>query len=410
MTFRKKLEPWHLAESETGFMDLNSMVKREDFFNIFFATISEYYRSVYSVEADVTFSAESKRHTNLVVYPKLSAAVARKMSSAAKEFFLSEWNIRGNPIKSNLARSYVRLMTASRGCLSQYRMNIQPESLLHDSLVIAPNNRSIRFFNYSEGTVGCMIKKGFSDKYFSQQLQFRLHNNQSFILPMIRYGERWFIEPILHGHPLARITNDSLYKKAMTETITDLGVLAKDSIHYIDCKDYILGLREGILSSLENAVKRKHINTGEMLKSIVEELSGYVLSSGISVPIVTSHGDLQSGNIWVEDTGKVWVYDWETVEERSVWYDAATLLLSTRRAGGIERLWNNCGSNDTKQDILFNDSKKNYTDDDMRNIARIVLLEDVVFYLADMLELPEDWGTEIFDGYILRLANLVVKQ
>lgn len=387
-------------------MDLDSMLRREDFFNIFFATVAEYYRETEGVDACLSFATDGERDANLVIYPRLSAAVSKRMTSKARDFFLSEWNIRGNTGKNLVAKCYVYLMTSSRGLLAQHRLCLKPDSLINNSLVIAPNNRSIRFFDYSAGTVGCMVKHGFTDKFFRQQLQFRLQHSYAFILPVKRYSEHWFTEQILHGHPLARITDEQLYQKAMMEAAADLGMLAGDTVYYAKCIDYSTRLQNIILSGIKEARTRKHIRTADALKAIVRMLAEPLSSSELSIPLVTSHGDLQSGNIWVEDSGKVWVYDWETVGERSVWYDAATLLLSTRRAGGIERMWRELNTSLVIDSILINDSRKVYTKTELAAMIRLVLLEDIIFYLEDMLELPEDWGASIFDRYILRLADL----
>ena len=34
------------------------------------------------------------------------------------------------------------------------------------------------------------------------------------------------------------------------------------------------------------------------------------------------------------------------------------------------------------------------------------MLEDLVFYLEDMLELPENWGVELFDAFIKRIIEI----
>lgn len=390
-------------------MDLNSMLQREDFFNIFFLTIEQYCKEVYRVDVNLSF-AGGRSSANLIIYPKLSAAVTRNISKKARGFFYSEWNIRGSRLKNRLTKMYVSLMTHSHGLFARYKLSLRPEALLSCDIVIAPNNRSIRVFDYASDTVGCMIKQGFTGKYFINQLQFRLKHNYSFVLPPLRWGTDWFVEPILHGHPLARITDQGLYNEGVRQAIGDLGALARDTRRYMSCKDYVDSLRIALLSGLAAAKSRKKIRTSDVIDGIVRKLSAPFAHSGLLVPVVTSHGDLQSGNIWVEDSGKVWVYDWETVGERSVWYDACTLLLCTRRAGGIEKLWNERKGADNRGAILANDDKKNYTSDEIELIIRLVLLEDIQFYLEDMLELPEDWGSDIFDKYMSRLNALLTEE
>jgi len=385
-------------------MDLDSMLRREDFFNIFFGTVERYYKEVYKADVSLSF-AGGRSGANLVIYPKLSAAVTRNMSGKARGFFYSEWNVRGSRLKNRLAKIYVGLMTRSRGLLAQYKLSFHPEAPLSRDIVIAPNNRSIRVFDYGSDTVGCMIKQGFTGRYFNNQLEFRLKHKYPFVLPPLSWGADWFVEPILHGHPLARITDQGLYNEGVRQAIGDLGAIARDTRRFLPSGEYVDSLRTELLAGLAAAKSRKRIGTS-VLEGIVRKLAEPFEQSGLSVPLVTSHGDLQSGNIWVEDSGKVWVYDWETVGERSVWYDACTLLLCTRRAGGIEKLWNERKGGDNRGAILANDDKADYTSDEIEQIIRLVLLEDIQFYLEDMLELPEDWGSEIFDRYVARLISL----
>ena len=47
-----------------------------------------------------------------------------------------------------------------------------------------------------------------------------------------------------------------------------------------------------------------------------------------------------------------------------------------------------------------------YDFDKIRGIKGIVMLEDICFYLEDMLELPEKWGSELFDAFINRLVDI----
>ena len=47
-----------------------------------------------------------------------------------------------------------------------------------------------------------------------------------------------------------------------------------------------------------------------------------------------------------------------------------------------------------KNAILKNDIEKNYN---MKAVIGILTLEDIMFYLDDMLELPQDFGGDIFN-------------
>ena len=50
--------------------------------------------------------------------------------------------------------------------------------------------------------------------------------------------------------------------------------------------------------------------------------------------------------------------------------------------------------------LLNCDSRKQYSLDEYAAIKAVVKLEDILFYLEDMLELPQDWGGKIYDTFI----------
>lgn len=385
-------------------MDLNAMLKREEnFFETYFESIQRLYKLVY--DSDITLSLiDKKGSAGLVIYPKLSAASSKSISKRAKEFFYSEWNIRDNIVKRALLKFYLFIALNSHGMLAQYNIAVYPNNSIKRDIVVAPNNRSVRIFDYSNDKVSCIVKSGFTRKFFTNQLEFRKKTNYSFILPLIQYGVDWFVEPILHGHPLARVSDKGLYDKGMNEAIKAIGELAHDTLRKEYVNIYVEKLKKYLLCRLEEAKETKSIDITEEFCDFVCALAKPLETAiEMEIPLVTSHGDFQSGNIWVEANGKVWLYDWETVEERSIWYDPVTLLFSIRRAGGLERLWSERLNSTTMALAVVNDSNKDCSTVRSDLIARVVLLEDIKFYIDDMLELPNDWGKEIFINYWNRL-------
>ena len=113
------------------------------------------------------------------------------------------------------------------------------------------------------------------------------------------------------------------------------------------------------------------------------------------IPFALSHGDLQSGNLWVDTKNRrTLIIDWETNDYRSIWYDPATFLLSTRRDNGVYDMITNRNSEKVKNAVLINDSIKTYN---MDGVIGIIILEDIVFCLEDNLELQSNWGKENID-------------
>ncbi len=388
-------------------MDLASMLKRESFFEIFFPTVERYFKEVYREDVHLYFASSGEKKANLFIYPRLSAAVVRNISKNARSFFYSEWNVRGSWIKRLSAKLYVWVMTHSLGLLAQYRFHLEPAKTLSKNIVIAPNNRSIRVFDYKSGLVGCIIKQGFTNKYFINQLKFRLEHKYYFVPPLTDYGDSWFREPIMYGHPLARVTDEVQYKQSIVEATANIAIIAKDTLEYQSCDEYVKAVSTTLHKGVAEASEKKHIESADALETIINRLVGSLKDCTFQIPVVLSHGDLQTGNIWVDIKGKTWVYDWETVGYRSVWYDAATLLLSLRREGGIERIWQSTDYRKISEKVLANDNRKNYSDTELSQIVSVVVLEDIAFHLEDMLELPQDFGSNIFNNYTKKLIALM---
>ena len=137
------------------------------------------------------------------------------------------------------------------------------------------------------------------------------------------------------------------------------------------------------------------------MRAIVDHFASLHGESDVAMPLAISHGDLQTGNVWVEKDGRVWVYDWETQGRRSVWYDRATLLYATRRAGGLEKLL----SAEDLSDLCDQPCQPATTE----LIRHTVLLEEMLFYLDDMLELPDKDGAAIFERFTDRIDERMIR-
>lgn len=376
------------------------MLAREDFFPLFFATTQRYYKEVCNLEVEVDFA--TGKDCNLVIKPFLSAATAPRISREARSFFYSEWNVRNSLVKCLVAKAGVMLLTHSGKAFSKFRFCMSPAKAVTKDLVIAPNNRSIRFFDYESNTVGCMVKAGFTSKYFQNQLEFRKQHSYPFMLPMLKWREDWFVEPILKGHPLARVTRESLYQKGIADALSAIRQLAEDSLSQVDAADYVDEMLVRIQTLLQDAERRKKIRTSAATQQLAENAARIVKAGIRDIPICMSHGDFQTGNIWMDENGKTWLYDWETAGRRSVWYDSAVLCYSLRRPYG----WSELAALPVPDRLLNCDHRKQYSSDEFAAIKQVVLMEDILFYLEDMLELPEDWGNELYDAFIERVMPL----
>ena len=100
-----------------------------------------------------------------------------------------------------------------------------------------------------------------------------------------------------------------------------------------------------------------------------------------TITITLSHGDLQPGNVWVDKDGKIFIIDWESWNQRSIWYDKAVMFGNIRSKGLSEYIKSN----------------------DINTQTAIVCLEDIIFRLTELYNLPLDYGEKDFNIYIKSL-------
>lgn len=374
-------------------MNIKGMVQREDFYAINEKTLKKYYKAVYGRDIEVKTKGYSL-FNRIVIYPNIGTEMTRFPGKKVRKYLLNEYNIRNNPVKYIIAKTYVFSCFFSFGLLGGKGLEISDRTLFDNNTAVIPANRKIRIYNFASGTVDAVIKDSFTNKYFVNELGFRLNNKYDFILPVKEYGDDWYREDILEGQALARISEPDIYEKGEKDALASIGIVATATLEYTDAVQYANELLAEITDKIRIAAIQKHITCGDAVIDIAKAACTQAVLLNAPLPTVLSHGDLQAGNIWVDKAkGKTYLLDWETNERRSIWYDCATLLLSTRRANKLKEMMENCETVAVKTAVLANDSRKDYA---MPSVMGIITLEDILFYLDDMLELPRDFGGDIF--------------
>lgn len=375
-------------------MRIDEMVIREDFYNINENTLKRYFKTVHGKNVDIETKGYNLKN-NMVIYPHVGSIMTRTPNIKILSFLLKQYNIRNKPLKRMLAKMYVLSCFFSYGLLAEKGLIIGNKGLINNSIAIMPANRKIRIYNFKEGYVDAVIKDNFTHKYFDNEMSFRLNNSYDFVPKIISYGKDWYREEILSGRSLARITDEVLYNKCVTDAAKYMSIIAQNSLEFIDASNYVQKLYEEISIKMNAAKAEKNIRSYDKILKIAEKASKNGALLNAPIPVTESHGDLQSGNVWVDkENEKTYIIDWETHEKRSKWYDCATIFLSTRRANMLKKMMDDREKNYVKQAILFNDDNKDYN---MLAVIGIITLEDILFYLDDMLELPLDYGGKIFD-------------
>jgi|GEM_PF-1489397 len=378
-------------------MNIEAMNLREDFYGICEKTLNGYFKEVYGEEIVCSFR-KSNFSDNIVVYEKINVIGTRIPGLRTVKYLLDEFNIKDNYLKFILAKIYVILTFFSFGIIANRTLLVKNKEIFTRDLLIFPANRKLRIFHFNNNYVDAVVKDTFTRKFFQNELDFRLNSKYEFVPPIEKYGNNWYREKILEGQALARIRDKKMYSVYTLKAIEYISIIANETLTLTDNREYSSSLFKEIKAKLMIAKENKKIKKYKIALEFAEIAFDKSQKNIFPVPICLTHGDLQTGNIWIDHKyNKVILIDWETNEKRSIWYDPATLLLSLRRKDKLRDMVLNCDSSEIKDAILMNDKNKNY---DIQSVIGILFLENIIFYLDDMLELPSDYGGEIFDNFV----------
>ena len=342
-------------------MKISYMLKREDFYAINEHTLKTVYRN-------------SKKEKRLYIYPELNTIVVARPSKAVRRYLYTEFRVNGSSLRRLLIRLYVGVLLNSCGILAAKSIKLNTDA--DENTLIYPCNKKYRVFDFDKEQVSVVAKDGFPRDGLFNEISFRTQNTADFIPGLISCDESGYVERIIDGLPVARAgaRTDELVDRAFS-LWNDY--IAPHTI-IIPAVDWAMKLQKETADLLKRVeAMGKMVNT-EALQAVLERLSRVLCSSEDDVPVSLSHGDLQPGNIWVENgTDKLYIIDWESCAQRSVWYDRAALYEGLRREDGLQRYVRNHSL-----------------------IHATVLLEDVVYRLAELVSLPYNYGCKEFDAYI----------
>ena len=376
-------------------MTIYEMLFREDIYGIMETTLKEYYKQVH--EEDVDVKVEKSIFKNFyVIYPRIGVAMARIPSASVLRDIYSQFNVQGNLLRKVAAWGYITLCSLTFGLLGSRSLKVGNRALCDRMVYFMPCNRKIRIFNYREGYVDAILKEGFSDNNFKNELRYRKNPKYGFIPGIIKYGERWYREAIIKGTGLVRLPEPK-YSEKVDEIKALLTPFYEDSFHSVNASDYCKRLADYVESRLLILKETKHIETTDYIKVVMNNCLSTIQENESTIPVVISHGDLQTGNILIKDcSGEVCIYDWETAGERSIWYDMGRFLLYSQRKNKYAYIVNHCHEPQIKNRLLTFDRVK---ERDMDFVIAVLILEELVAFIDEICDLPGSMGTEIMDRF-----------
>ena len=345
-------------------MKISFMLKREDFYTINRKTLEKYY-------------ATREKKKRLYIYPELNAIVTARPSKAVRQYLYTEFRVSGSFLKRLLVRIYATVLLNSWGLFAASTIELNTDA--DQNTLIYPCNKKYRIFDFAKNQVTVVGKDGFPTDDLRHEIEFRAGNKAGFIPGLLHSSTESYTEIVIDGCPVAR--SGERISELCDRAFAMWSEYIAPQTQSIAANDYAQ-----MLMQQGSELKKKAADLGKQvdfsaLEGIFRELLQVLQSSQERIPVSLSHGDLQPGNIWVENaTDAIYIIDWESWQKRSLWYDRAVLYEALRKSDGVARYAKS-------RDLIH----------------ATVLLEDMIFRLTELTTLPFDYGCAEFDAYIKML-------
>lgn len=347
-------------------MKISYMLKRESFYDINEKTLGAFYSGC-------------NERKKLYVYPELNAIVTAWPSKKVKEYLYTEYRVSGSLLRRIAVRLYATVMLNSGGLLASKRFVIKTSA--DNDTLIYPCNKKYRIFDFGKNSVSVTPKYGFPTGDLENEIAFRSQNHADFIPKLASFCENGYSEAVIDGYPIARAGERQFELCERAYNIWQSYI--SGSVEKIPSIKYAQMLEDELAFLSEKLVERKKDIDTALLCSVMESVLSDLRAADCEIEIGLSHGDLQSGNIWVENgTDKIYIIDWESYGKRSLFYDRAALYDGIRRKEGISRYMKH------------------------RDLAHsTVLAEDIIFRVKELINLPENFGSDSFNEFLFELKG-----
>lgn len=384
-------------------MTIYQLFEREDIYSIIEKTLKEYYSEVHGLDVDVSLS-KNRLCNHFVVYPRIGVIISRVPTWEVMKHVYADFNVQGSLFRKIIAWGYITLCWCTFGLLGDRSLHVSNKRVLHRNISIMACNKKIRIFDFKNRYIDAILKVGYPDNYFKNEIKARTTLRYPFIPGIEKNGERWYRENVLEGSGLVR-TSPEIYQNYCDEVISDIRHLFNDFGREMSSVEYGRILEEKLKAGFEKLRKQKGVEDLSYIQSILNRCLEIINSSQGTIPLTLSHGDLQTGNIIVDDKNKkVTIYDWETVGERSVWFDCSRLLLYSARREHFINMANHYEEENVRKALLSLDDNK---ERNMKVVMVILMLEEMRYRVDEMLELPEKIGADEMADYEGKMKEIV---
>ncbi len=372
-------------------MKISTMLEREDFYSILQKTLERNATCLGFTSKHIQVGTRKEGYT-LFINPKLNAIMSASPAPTVIDFLKTEYNVGGSIHRQIAVKAYLWMATtfvrrfSSSGIKLSYRNDL-------NNLLIYPCNKKIRLFDFEHGIVYTVLKDGFPDTYIKREMAFRMENANYFIPSILEAKSNSYSERIIQGSPLARINEISFVencKKKAYELVLSLSTQEK----FINAQNYIKHLAQ----ECDKALLQKPTYLDD---TTVREIFNYIVAQtpNENIPLQLSHGDLQPGNIWIDDErNRLIIIDWETVKERSPFYDYAALYWNLRKDKNMQHQYEWALTQSKKLSTKYQCSNK--------TIALTILAEELAYQTEELASFPGNIGIKEYEQVIEQYKHL----
>lgn len=331
-------------------MKIGELLTREPFGRILEATLASFLKDRFGAEFRVTWyprnpgvrAIQRAGQQAWVCSPALNAIVVYGEGTAdVLNVVRRAFAVTPRRWRRSLQAGYVRLATHPRlvARLAPAALGIRPAVPGAESLLIMGGNNKIRVLDVSARRVWEVLKVGFDPAFVSREVDIR-RAGLCRALPALKglaVDKTWFEQAYVDGVAINRLPGTSDRSPLVAEAFAALYDVIDATRRLTGTEDYVSELTGRITGRLQRSAlltaddKREASCWIDRARGLVTTL---VARADRRIPLATSHGDFQEGNILFGD-GRVWLVDWEHSAERQSVYDALVFGLQSRFPAGL---------------------------------------------------------------------------
>ncbi|MEE2780133.1 MAG: phosphotransferase [Myxococcota bacterium] len=230
-------------------------------------------------------------------------------------------------ILGSLVASRPALKTLTRPIL-----RVSPSVKGGEHVLILTGHRRLRLLDFAGGHSLTLVKSGYDRRCITREIAIRNGAGPFVAIETSDPEGRWLREPLIQGRSLPRIPGAARRNRVLTDTIARLDQWQREMERRVSSAAHLSSLTEKIREHLVTLEDKHGADSITGVTSWLEPLEQRVLARD-ALPVATTHGDLQAGNILVDpqkDLG--FVVDLEYARPRFRLYDLLCWGLQARPA------------------------------------------------------------------------------